>query len=198
MATGLLQNQTWNVGKAGKLCAACQTELTAGSPCWAALVEWPATEKREKADEGKPPYERLDFCVSCWEAGKRPNPPAEMFSWWRAQLTLGEKKPSLFVDDSVLLDLFNRLADRHDAQDVRFRFVLALLLMRKRLLRYEGTAALSAAQQQQFAGTNPLPELWRMQPRGQEPETLVINPHLTTEQIAEVSTQLSGILAEEV
>ena len=32
MATGLLQNQTWNVGKAGKLCAACQTELNAGRP----------------------------------------------------------------------------------------------------------------------------------------------------------------------
>ena len=31
MATGLLQNQTWNVGRAAKQCAACQTDLTPGA-----------------------------------------------------------------------------------------------------------------------------------------------------------------------
>lgn len=198
MATGLLQNQTWNVGRAGKQCAGCQMDLAPGSACWAALVEWPATEQRGKASEARTPYERLDFCMNCWDSGKRPTPPAEMFSWWKAQITHEEKKRNLFVDDSVLIDLFNRLADKTDMQDLRFRFVLALLLMRKRLLRYEGTTPLTAAQEQQFANINPQPEIWRMLPRGTQSEALVVNPHLTTEQIAEVSGQLSGILAEEV
>ncbi len=202
MATGLLQNQTWNVGRAAKQCAACQTDLTPGAACWAALVGWPTGDKSERSKGDRPvehpPYERLDFCTTCWEAGKRPLPPAELFSWWRTQIVTGEKKANPFVDDSVLLDIFNRLTDRTEVLDIRLRFVLALLLMRKRLLRYEGLAELSASQKEQFAHFTTPPEVWRMQQRGQEPETLVLNPHLTTDQISEVSQQLSGILAEEL
>ena len=92
----------------------------------------------------------------------------------------------MFVDDSVLIDLFQRLEGRDGQEDIRLRFVLALILMRKRLLRYEGMAQGVA------------PETWRMRPRGTDEEVTVINPQLTESQIGEVSQQLSGILAEEV
>ena len=62
----------------------------------------------------------------------------EMFSFWRTSVPAGTAKKKLLVDDSVLLDLFARLEDKTDKQDVQFRFVLALILMRKRILRYEG------------------------------------------------------------
>lgn len=132
------------------------------------------------------PYSRLDYCENCWTSGKRPESPLEMFSFWKTAVPEPTAKKKLFVDDSVLIDLFQRLEGRDAAEDIRLRFVLALILMRKRLLRYEGMAE------------GAVPESWRMRPRGSEEEVLVVNPQLTEEQIGQVSQQLSGILAEEV
>ena len=81
--------------------------------------------------------------------------------------------------------------------------MLALILMRKRRLR-------SVSVEEQVAGEG---EVWRMVVRGsgagggsggggtggETPGVVhVVNPHLTEEQIAEVSQQLSAILAEEL
>jgi len=108
-----------------------------------------------------------------------------MFSFWKTNVPEPTAKKRMFVDDSVLIDLFQRLEGRDTAAEIRLRFVLALILMRKRLLRYEGMAE------------GVVPESWRMRPRGTEDEVLVINPQLNESQIGEVSQQLSGILAEE-
>ncbi len=50
-----------------------------------------------------------------------------------------EEKKKLFVDDQVLCDLFERLAEVTEPAKVNFRFVLGLILMRKRLIVYETT-----------------------------------------------------------
>lgn len=196
----------WSISRAAQTCRACNTALNPGDPCWAALVEGlppdPATP------DAKPqPYTRLDYCDACWSAGKRPptqtdSPtvatPITLLSFWKSTVPVPNQKKKLFVDDSVLQDLFTRLAEKTDPQDIRFRFVLALILMRKRLLRYDSTLP------------DTTPETWLMTPRGawhgrpahdplydQNP-VKVINPNLTPDQIAEVSTQLSTILAEEI
>jgi hypothetical protein len=202
MTIGLLPNQTWDVGKAAGQCSACAAPLAPGAACWAALVEW----QRKSGEPAEPnakeiptsPWQRLDFCQACWAAGKRPAPPAEMFSFWKSITPEPEKKRKIFVDDSVLMDLFNRLADRTDLTDIRFRFVLALLLMRKKLHKYEGTEPLPPELEQRFAQWAPKPEWWKMTPRGGVAPVMVINPHLSAQQIGEVSQQLSTILAEEI
>jgi hypothetical protein len=61
-------------------------------------------------------------------------------------------------------------------------FVLALILMRKRLLRYEGSKIEDDM------------ELWRMVLATDRSEHRVANPRLTDEQIEGVSSQLSAIL----
>ena len=203
MTTGLLQNQTWDVGRTAGLCSACSMTLTPGTTCWAALVELPksgGSANTADANKDKPisPWQRLDFCQACWSAGKRPAPPLDMFSFWKTVTPEPEKKRRIFVDDSVLMDLFNRLVDRTDLTDIRFRFVLALLLMRKKLLKYEGTEPLTADMAKRFKELTPQPELWKMFPRQSDFPVMVVNPHLTPEQISQVSEQLSTILAEEV
>ncbi len=106
-----------------------------------------------------------------------------------------EQKRKLFVDDGVLLDVFNRLESRTAPADIQFRFVLALLLMRKRLIKYEGTEAPAGTD----GSTDGIAvEIWRMVLRNSGHLVLVTNPHLTAQQIGEVSQQLSSILAEEV
>jgi len=120
-----------------------------------------------------------------------------MFSHWRTIIPVPEQKKKLLVDDSVLVDLFQRLGSRPEptlAEEVRFRFVLALILMRKRILKYEGTAPIPAP----TAEIPHPPHIWLMKLRSVEEPVHVIDPHLTPEQIGEVSGQLSAILAEEV
>ena len=120
-----------------------------------------------------------------------------MFSFWKTSIPAAEQKKKLLVDDSVLADVFARMEGKNEPQEVRFRFVLALILMRKRLLKYEGSEPLAGAEKVE----GKIPEVWRMLPKATEgwgDAVHVINPHLTADQIAEVSQQLSAILAEEV
>ena len=201
--TNILRNQTWNIGNAGRRCAACGAELASGTMCWAVLVEWPAGTPlpANPGDGGNiltAPYQRMDYCPPCWESGKRPAPPAEMFSWWKTIVPDIRKKRKPFVDDSVLLDWFDLLAGRHDIADIRFRFVLALLLMRKRLLKYEGTEPPDAQWQQALSQLLPQLELWKMTRRGGDEAAVVVNPHLSAEQIGDVAQQISTILSEEI
>ena len=210
--TQVFNKESWNVGKASGQCAGCGAVLGAGIACWAALVERPKAQSASvpaaapapAADASKPaddkvvsPYARVDFCEACWAAGKRPDASAgDMISFWKTLMPEPTAKRKLLVDDAVLVDLFERLEDKPEAQDVRFRFVLALILMRKRILRYEKSTV-----QGQGAEAR---EVWDMVLRGSEKEAreprplTVVNPSLTPEQISEVSGQLTQILAEEI
>jgi hypothetical protein len=210
---------SWNVGRVAGRCAACGTELPPNQTCWAALCDgWPAkrapaaeapgkADPKKKDDLEPSPFIRVDFCEACWAKGRRPEnvapesiglePAAKltMFSFWRTTVPEPQQKKKLLVDDSVLMDVFQRMEGKSEPQEIRFRFVLALILMRKRLLKYEGMEELPPVTDSMAPKP---PETWRMLPKGTEAPVHVINPHLTAEQITEVSQQLSAILAEEV
>lgn len=79
---------------------------------------------------------RVDISPEAWEEGKRPE---HLFSYWKAVVPEPNEKKKTFVDDEVLLNLLERLADAEQPQRIAFRFVLTLILMRKKLLRYDKT-----------------------------------------------------------
>lgn len=81
-------------------------------------------------------FQRVDVSLEAWERGDRPE---HLFSFWRTTQPEPEQKRKLFVDDEVLMNLLRRLEDADQFQRVAFRFVLALILMRKKLLRYDGS-----------------------------------------------------------
>ena len=93
-----------------------------------------------------------------------------------------EKRKKLLVDNELLVSFFLRLADETEPVRIQFRFVLALILMRKRLLRYSATEMADGV------------ETWRMVIPADQSEHKVVNPNLTDEQIEGVSGQLSAIL----
>ena len=192
----------------GRRAVACGTELPANTTCWAALCDQPnaprvesgpdrAGTKHAESKSEPSPFARVDFCEKCWAQGRRPESPLDMFSYWKTTVPVPQQKKKLLVDDSVLVDVFGRMEGRNEPQELRFRFVLALILMRKRLLKYEGMEE-NPKHILPDAKVEAAPEVWRMIPRGTEQIVHVINPHLTAEQITEVSQQLSAILAEEV
>ncbi len=165
----------YRVARSTGICAATGRPLEPGSACVAALCERPE-------DEG---FDRFDFCLEAWETGARPD---GLFSYWRTTVPRPDAKQKILVDDDVLLDLFDRLADDVRPQRAAFRFILALILMRKRRLRYVGRSG---------DGDD---ERWLMRPRGADPNSPPIevpNPQLSEEDIRELSDQLTEILRGE-
>lgn len=161
---------TQGVSRPTGVCASTGEVLAPNSQAMATLCE------REE-DEG---FDRLDFSKEAWEKGDRPD---RLFSNWLYTVSDSEKKEEIGIDDAVLADLFERLADDERPQRVAFRYILALVLLRKRKLKLVG-------REQAEEG-----EIWLLQFRGVESEPVrVHNPGIAEEEIQNLSEQLGEIL----
>lgn len=168
----LHSSTSFEIARSSGKCAATGRDLSPGEPCIAALCE-------RAADDG---FERLDFSVEAWSAGSRPE---RLFSFWKTTAPHPNEKKRVFVDDEMLRNLFERLADDERPQRQAFRFVLGLVLMRKRLLRFIG--------RDESRGV----ETWTLQWKGAAEGDVVtlVDPRLSDEDVRAVSDQLSEILS---
>jgi hypothetical protein len=73
---------------------------------------------------------RRDYCREAWTG-----PPESAFGWWKSRVPEPASKKIKLAPNDVLLELFDQLADRPDDEDMRY--VLTLLLVRRRVLRIE-------------------------------------------------------------
>lgn len=165
---------TWDIGRSSGQCAATGQPLVAGAPCIVALVE--------REDDLSAPLFRADFSEDGWASGPRPK---GVIAFWKSTVAGPSEKRRGFVDDQTLLDLFERLGGDERPHRVRFRFVLMLLLVRKKLLRVSGTATADGV------------ERWSVLPRGAaegEAPSEVLNPRLDEQAMAEVTEQLGEVL----
>ena len=164
----------YQISKLTGRCGACGKELAPGSEFVAAVRERTAELQRE------------DFCPACWE-GRQPDQGPGVLAEWRARVPQKQEKKKLFVNDEILIQFFRRLADSPDPGRVCFRFVLALVLMRKKVLVYDRLRKMEDGR-----------DAWTMHFRhSQEPAT-VIDPHMDAEAIAKASQQLGEILEGEL
>ena len=161
----------YEVARPGGKCAVSGRAIAPQEKYFAALRETPTG------------LERLDVSPECWADFDKSN----LLGFWQTVMPLHEQKKKVFVDDEVLCGLFERLADVQEPAKLNFRFVLGLILMRKRLLNYETSRAEADGR-----------EIWSMRFKGKEELLDLLNPKLNEEQVKEVSTQLGEILNEEV
>lgn len=75
---------------------------------------------------------RRDYCAESWCG-----PPEKCIGWWKSRLPVETTNKPKLAPNEVLLELFDRWADEFDKQDARY--VLALLLVRRRVMRIEET-----------------------------------------------------------
>ncbi len=155
----------WEVDKPLGQCCGTGRKIEYGEEYFGALVE---------IDEG---LQRRDFCADYWESEK-PN----VFCYWRSKLPHPDQKKQIFVDDEMLMAFFERLENEAEQEKVNFRFVLALILMRKRRLKYDATRVENGK------------EIWRLRTVGEKEIVEVINPHLDEEQVEQLSSQIGQIL----
>lgn len=161
--------EKWQVQRSNGVCAGTGRKLEPGEEYYAALVE---------GEEG---FERRDFSLDYWNEHQ-----PEVYSFWKTVIPEPNQKKKLFVDDGILINFFERLADETDELKVSFRFVIALILMRKKLLKYEDSRLADDR------------EIWKMRFVRENRHHEVINPHMEDEKIQEVSQELSVILQGEL
>ena len=159
----------WKISKTDGFCEGSKRELRVGEEYFAALVE---------TDEG---LQRRNFCEEYWEEQK----PA-VFCYWKTKMTDANEQKKFFIDDDMLIAFFERLEKESEPEKVNFRFVIALILMRKRRLKYEGSDVVEGS------------EVWHLRPSGEKNAVDVVNPHLGEAQIEQLSSQLGQILQVEL
>jgi hypothetical protein len=126
--------------------------------------------------------ERVDVCMDAWPEFDR----NALLGFWQTVMPRHEQKKKLFVDDEVLCGLFERLSETTEPAKLNFRFVLGLILMRKRMLAYESS---------RIEGEQ---EIWVVRFKGREDRLDLLNPKLDEQQVMDVSAQLGEILNEEL
>lgn len=201
---------SYEIPRTSGVCASSGRELVPGEPYYAALVELPADQpcgdekSRDKAAEalGALGFCRIDVSPEAWEEGFRPE---GMFGYWKSTIPEPNQKKKMFVDDAVLMNLLERLADATEPDRLAFRYVLALILMRKKLLRYDGNEPRSA----EVDGETVEQTWWRLTPKldlskGQlgkwHPDVRleVLDPKLDETRVEQVMQQLGEVLQAEL
>jgi hypothetical protein len=126
-------------------------------------------------------FVRTDFCAEAWTG-----PPPGAIGFWRSVVSQESRQRRTLVDDSVLMDCFTRLAESDDAYKRNFRFILALLLMRRKVLKLAGSTR-----------ENGVDVLVLRAPASDE-EHHVVNPDLTEEQLAAMQAEVEKVLHSSV
>lgn len=101
-------------------CAATGREFAPGEEFYSALMPQGAEVVRQ------------DYSVDAWQG-----PPADAIGWWKSQMPTPQSNRAQWAPNDVMLHLFDELADDPQKQDMRY--VLALLLVRRRVFRMEET-----------------------------------------------------------
>ena len=122
-------------------------------------------------------FERLDYCAVCW-----PGETPEMFSFWQTRVPPKEEKKKLLVDDSVLMDFFLKLEGATDELKVNFRYILSLVLMRKKLLKFSDVKRDETG------------EFLVMEVPKEKTRFEIFNPQLSEEKIALLTEEVGKIL----
>ncbi|MEM6334461.1 MAG: hypothetical protein AAF823_14085 [Planctomycetota bacterium] len=134
----------FEIDKPTLVCGVTGRELVAGEAYVATLMELseaelgamsPAERKRHAMG-----LKRVDVSAEAWDAGRRPGGGERaVYCWWRTRVPeAGQSKRKMLVDDAALMVLLERLGEAESDERLAFRFVLALILLRKKLLRHDG------------------------------------------------------------
>jgi hypothetical protein len=149
-------------------CAVTGRELRPGEKFYTALLE-----------EGDH-FLRQDFSAEAWHG-----PPENAFGFWAGKVPSDDNLHKPRFDDELLFDCFQRLEGQTDIGRVNFRYVVALLLMRRKRLKFEQTVTHDDVEKLCL----------RCVRTGERFE--VINPRLSSEEMTQVQEEVFRVLGWE-
>jgi hypothetical protein len=174
-----LTDSTFDIARPTGQCAATGAPIQPGEPFIAVLVE--------HDPEGS--LQRLDYSIPGWDSGHRPAAP--IFGHWRSIMQEPDASRRPFIDDDAMADLLEQLEGSQEPSRQSFRYVLALMLVRKRLFRFEGSGRDEQGRQ--------VMRLRRASAAGAVTNDVltIIDPGMDEPAIAAAIDQLSGVMAGE-
>ncbi len=110
----------FNIRPAAKCCAKTGQPFRSGDVCWSVLIEQNGMLVRQ------------DYSSAAWEG-----PPSDAIGHWRSQIAESTEIGRPKLDADSLFDYFLQLSDSPNIVQRQYRYVLALLLLRKRRLMLE-------------------------------------------------------------
>jgi hypothetical protein len=146
-------------------CAVTGRELRAGDKFYSVLLE----------QGGQ--FLRQDYSSEAWQG-----PPHGSFGFWTGRLPTNEGNRPAPIDEDLLLDCLQRLEGEQEPARVNFRYVVALLLMRRKRLRFE-EACMDGDQEVLLLRCLRTRKTYR-----------VLNPRLTEEETAAVQEEVFKVL----
>lgn len=161
-------SDNWQMPRRSEACATCARAFEVGQALQAFLFTTP---------EG---YERRDYCLDC-----APPEAAEAVGSWKSRRPEPPPKKIRPFDREAIYAFFERLEDSDEPEKAQFRFVLALLLWRKKALKF--------VQSEEQQGR----EFWRFVAPATGAEHNVIRPDLDEERVEQLSGQLERLLGGE-
>lgn len=117
----------YDIIKTQDVCAQSGRAIEIGEEHIAALIETPEEEA----------LVRVAYSLEAWGKGPNLPPDAALFGFWKRTLPDKDEAPKQLVSPDEMLDLFEQLADATEHRQLAFRYLLALILMRKKILLYE-------------------------------------------------------------
>ena len=132
--------------------------------------------------------QRRDLCAEAFKSTKRPE---NALAWWTSRLPSGAEKKEKLAPNDALTDFFESLADRPD--EAALRYVLALLLTRRRVLRFEREEFDLDADADERSDA--APSIVFFSPR-RETSYVVPIVEMNAEEIAAVETRLLALVRE--
>ncbi|MHB8902977.1 MAG: hypothetical protein ACYC6Y_29805, partial [Thermoguttaceae bacterium] len=106
----------YEIQRCSRRCAATEREFSPGEEFFSVLIA-------EGAE-----LRRLDYSAEAWKG-----PPDHATGWWRCRMPSASQKQMHWAPNDVLLHFFEELENKPERADMRF--VLGLLLVRRRVLR---------------------------------------------------------------
>lgn len=163
----------WNIAKASLRCCLCNSGFAAEAPYFSALLQEPSGLTRK------------DYCGNCFQTQR----PADVFYFWKTQVPVEDPearkawKQRPVVDIDYVFDFFKRLEGEAGPQKIAFRYILALMLTRKKILVSDSRTALPDGASAQIF----------VEKRGGQKHT-VVEPTLSEDEISSVSEELGVLL----
>jgi hypothetical protein len=108
----------YEIQRCSRRCSTTERELRDGETCYSVLT----------AEEGQ--VVRRDFSAEAWQGA-----PENAIGWWKSTVVDPNAGRPDWAPNDVMLNYFERLLEDPSAEDARY--VLALLLVRRRVLRVE-------------------------------------------------------------
>jgi hypothetical protein len=125
-------------------------------------------------------FERTDHCLDCWANVDQDG----SYFFWKA-VHRPNRRRNIFVDNATLMNFFTRLEEEDSDIKKNFRYLLSLILMRKKLLVFKDVFKEGA--------------LEYMVVRDREDrEYRVLNPNMDLNTIEDVKTQMMAVLHQDM